>query len=435
MTQAKKIKFFSIFLLGINGIIGSGIFLLPGRMYADTDSASLIIILVAATMVLLIALVYAELASRITEDGGSWRYCYKAFGKFTGFEIGFATWFLSITIMSTETAALLTTLREVFPQLHDKMIYNFTAIGIILLLMIANFIGPSFVKILNDISSSAKLCIIVIFIAIGLFFMKFANFTPFVPDNFSTFGGAFSDVAKSLSVIFYGYVGFAFLPVAAAKMQNPTKNIPLALISVIGVCTLLYFLITLVCVGNLGSHINDTAIPAAEIMKNIAGSIGYDFIIIGMIISIAGITISFAFNAPILAASMAEQGLFPEVMAKKNKNGTPYVSSLLTFGIAMGVVLSGDFTFLMSLSVFISFIQYLPCIIAFMKLRKDPTLPKGFTVPGGNIVPILAIISSCYLLTGFTTDIVIFGLALLIAGCVLYYINEKFVKNKVQLRC
>ena len=146
------------------------------------------------------------------------------------------------------------------------------------------------------------------------------------------------------------------------------------------------------------------------------------------------ITISFAFNAPILAASMAEQGLFPEVMAKKNKNGTPYVSSLLTFGIAMGVVLSGDFTFLMSLSVFISFIQYLPCIIAFMKLRKDPTLPKGFTVPGGNIVPILAIISSCYLLTGFTTDIVIFGLALLIAGCVLYYINEKFVKNKVQLK-
>ncbi|MEG0170074.1 APC family permease [Anaerorhabdus sp.] len=423
--EAKKIGFASIFLLGINGIIGSGIFLLPGKVYKDIGVASLIVILIASIMVFLIALCYAELSSKFSENGAAWRYVYEAFGKFFGFEVGISVWFLAITSLSAETAALMTTLQGVFPQLKDPMTYNVVAVGFLCVLFLANMVGTNFVKILNNISSVAKIAIIVFFIGVGIFFIKVDFLTPLLPSTVTNSATLFSDFAKALGVIFYAFVGFSFLPVAAAKMDNPKKNVPLALITVLLTSTALYILITAVSIGLLGPQIANESLPAAVALQNIMGTVGYHIIIYGMIISIGGLTISFSFNAPFIASSLAEKGLFPKLLAKKNKKGIPYISSLITFGVAIILVLSGDFMFLISLSVFISFIQYVPSILALIKLRKKPSTQNGFKVPGGYIIPILALLSSAYLLTSFTMDIVLFGIGLLVIGAILYWIGNR----------
>ncbi len=423
--EMKKIGFASIFLLGINGIIGSGIFLLPGKVYKDIGVASLIVILIASTMVFLIALCYAELSSRVTENGAAWRYVYEAFGKFFGFEVGISVWFLAITSLAAETAALLTTLQGIIPEMKDPVIYNVVGVSFLAILFIINMMGTNLVKIINNISSIAKIGIIIFFIGVGLFFIKPEFLTPLIPASVQTSKTLFSDFAKALSVIFYAFVGFSFLPVAAAKMKNPNKNVPLALVTVLLVCTVLYSLITLVSIGILGPQIVNETLPAAVALEKSMGTIGYQIIVIGMIISIGGLTISFSFNAPFIASSLSEKGLFPEVLSKKNKKGVPYISSIITFAIAILLVLSGDFLFLISLSVFISFIQYVPSILALIRLKKKDPNHVGFKVPGGYLVPILALFSSAYLLTSFTFNIVIFGLVLLFVGAILYFFWDK----------
>lgn len=430
--MTKKIGFTSIFLLGINGIIGSGIFLLPGKMYQDMAVSSLLVILFASFMVLMIALCYAELASRYSEDGAAWLYVYKAFGKFSGFEVGLSIWFLSVTILAAETSAFLTTLQGVIPALKDTMVYNLVGVGVLLLLFVANLFGTLIMKLLNNISSTSKLAIIILFIVVGLFFIKFDNFSVFLPAGAHTFASISKDFAKALSVIFYAFIGFSFLPVAAAKMNNPKRNIPLALISVILASTVLYGLITFVCIGILGTSLSGETLPAAMAFKQIWGSLGYNLIIIGMLVSIGGLAVSFSFNAPVIASSMSEKKLLPSCFSKKNKFESPYISSLVTFGLAMVLVVSGDFMYLISLSVFISFLHNVPSILAMMKLRKkDENI--GFKVPGGYTIPILALASSAYLITGFTLQIVITGVILVLIGVLLYWIQKRMTKKETTL--
>lgn len=428
--MTKKIGFTSIFLLGINGIIGSGIFLLPGKLYQDMAVSSLLVILFTSFMVLMIALCYAELASRYTEDGAAWLYVYKAFGKFSGFEVGISIWFLSVTILAAETSALLTTLQGIIPALKNPMTYNLVGVGIIALLFVANLFGTLIMKVLNNLSSTLKLVIISLFIIVGIFFVRFDNLSVLLPAGTHTFSSLFNDFAKALSVIFYAFIGFSFLPVAAAKMDNPKKNIPLALISVILASTVLYGLITFVCMGILGPNLSGEVLPAAVAFKQIWGDIGYNIIIVGMLVSIGGLAISFSFNAPVIASSMAEKNLLPSVFLKKNKFGSPYISSLVTFGFAMLLVVSGSFMYLISLSVFISFLHNVPSILAMMKLRKSEDTTMGFKVPGGYTIPILALVSSAYLLTGFTFKIIFVGIALLLVGAILYWLQYKRIKKE-----
>lgn len=381
MGESNKLNLFSIFLLGVNGIIGSGIFLLPGKLYADLKVASIFMVFFASFMVLMIALCYAELASKITEDGAAWRYSFVAFGPFIGFEVGFCSWFLSVTILATESAALLTVLKDIFPVLSNSNIYRISAICFLLLLLISSFFGPKFLKYLNNISSTVKLIIIIGFIIIGIFFVKKTNLSPILPAPLNDYKDLFNDAGKALGVVFYAFVGFSFLPVAAAKMNNPKKNIPIALIVVIATCTILYFLISFVSIGILGPNIENSLLPAATALEKIIGNIGYNIITIGMIISITGLAISFAFNSPLIASSLSTQGLFPHSFSNKTPHGTPYISTIITFICAIILVLIGNFMFLLSLSVFISFIQYVPSIFALIKLQKKLRLNLFLSAP------------------------------------------------------
>ncbi len=425
-----KIGFLSIFLLGINGMIGSGIFLLPGKLYADLGVASIFVIFLASVMILMIALCYAELASKISDNGGAWLYNYKAFGKQIGFVIGMCIWFSTMVMIATEVAALTTTLAGFIPLMKEPLYANSVALIFIALLLVINIFGTDITKYLSNISSGSKLFIILFFIVAGVGFIKFSNFTPLLPSDVVNSETFISDLAKALSVIMYAFIGFSFLPVAATKMDNPQRNIPLALVSVILVCTGIYALISIVCIGILGPNINNDALPAALALKQSLGDVGYNIIVLGMLVSIFGVTIALSFSSPYVAASLADKGLFPSFLGKRTKYGTPIISNIITLGVAALLVLSGDYLFLATLAVFISFIQYIPTVLALIKLRSNKELVGKFKVPFGLTIPILAILTSLYLLIGFELKVILLGIGLIIFSFILYFINERYLIKK-----
>lgn len=425
-TANKKMTFFTVFLLGINGIIGSGIFLLSGQIYNDIGAFSIFTIILAALAVTMIVLCYATLASKFSEDGAAWLYAYNAFGKFTGFQVGIFTWVLGVVTLSAEIAALLTVLKILFPALQQAPIYNLTATILVVILGIINYFGTAILDFADNLSSAAKIFIMLLFIIAGTLFVKSGHFTPMIPADIQGGTQLFTRFNAAFGVIFYMYTGFSFLPIAAAKMDNPEKNIPKALLSVIATVTLLYVLLQTVAVGILGPKLGASSLPIAEAFRSIFGEWGYTVIIVGMIISILGVAISVSFNTPIVAASLAnEHQLLPKIIGKQSKHNTPFVAIIATSVTSILLLLSGSYLFLVSCIVFASFVQYVPTILATFKFNNDPKLPKGFKLPGGPIIPSIALIVSLYLLLSFTWKIILFGIIVLVLGSLLYWFDNR----------
>jgi amino acid transporter len=182
-ATSKKLSFMSIYFLGINGVIGSGAFLLPQTIYKDMNlmSVSVFVTICAAVTVSMVALCYADLSSRFTGSGAAWLYSYNAFGRFTGYELGIYTWFLGCCTYAAEVVALLTTLKSFWPVYNNAVVYYGTAIGLIILFTIINLFGRTIVKLVDNLSSAAKMITIIVFIIVGAFFIHKMNFTPVLP--------------------------------------------------------------------------------------------------------------------------------------------------------------------------------------------------------------------------------------------------------------
>ncbi|MBF0442865.1 MAG: amino acid permease, partial [Oligoflexales bacterium] len=101
MKSERTLGLASIVLLGINGVIGTGIFLLPGKAYFLAGEGSLLIFIFDAFLALSIALCFAEAGSLFDKSGGPYIYAREAFGEFIGFEVGFMKWAISIIAWAT----------------------------------------------------------------------------------------------------------------------------------------------------------------------------------------------------------------------------------------------------------------------------------------------------------------------------------------------
>ena len=218
--------------------------------------ASVLVLLCTAITVSMIALCYADLASRFTGSGAAWLYSYHAFGRFTGYELGIFTWFLGCCTLSAEIVALLTTLKSFMPIFDNRVVYYAAAFGLIVLFAVINFFGRSLVKVVNNISAAAKILTLLIFIVGGVFFVHHVNYSPVIPATAMTGAGPFlKHFGAAFTPIFYLFTGFSFLPIAAKQMNNPEKNIPRVLIAVMVSVTILDALMMLVAIGISGRHL------------------------------------------------------------------------------------------------------------------------------------------------------------------------------------
>jgi amino acid transporter len=173
-----KLGFWSIVLLGINNIIGSGIFLLPNKAMGLIGPASLLVLLFDMLLVLAIVFCFAEASGLFSEDGGPYIYAHKAFGNFVGYEVGFLTWISRCIAYSTMGAGFATALAGVIPELNNPFMKNVIITVYFILLAIINIMGVQLYKIVQNAATIAKVVPFVLFICMGVFYIQPANFTP-----------------------------------------------------------------------------------------------------------------------------------------------------------------------------------------------------------------------------------------------------------------
>ena len=401
---SNKLGFWSIVLLGINGIIGSGIFLLPNKAVDLIGPASLLVMIFDMFLVLAITFCFAEASGLFKDNGGAYIYAKEAFGDFIGYEVGFLTWMTRVIAFSTMGVGFATALAGIMPSLADDFMKNVIVTVIFAILAGVNLFGVPLYKIVQNVATIAKLIPFVLFIGIGIFFIEPSNFTPLFPGGEYT-PGTFGAAAVML---FFAFTGFESIAVAAAEMENPQKNLPRATIITIFVVAAIYVLLLAVAIGIMGYELADTTAPVQEAFGRVAGSFGTAVIAAGTLISIGSLCIGSSFVTPHSCLALAEQKMLPQ-----------FIAALIAY--------TGSFTYLASISVVSRFSQYIPTCLSIPVFRKKmPDAPRAFKIPGGPVIPVVAVLVSMWLLAQATMQQLVMGLgAAFIAVPFYYFVHKK----------
>ena len=405
--EKAKFSFSGATLYGINAVIGSGIFLLPQKIYKGLGPASLAVMLGTALLVILLAVCLAETAGYFNKNGGAFQYSKAAFGNFVGFNVGFLGWVVTIIAWAAMAAAFARLFVITFKAFEPYELL--LSVSLIILLSLMNISGLKTSKIFTLTATVAKLIPIVAFSLCAIFFIKSGidkgNFTPFLQLDPKV------DIMKAISstaiYIFYGFIGFETMSIVAGEMRNPEKNVPRAILGSISIVSVLYMLIIAGTIAMLGSRILQTDASVQDAFVEMIGPAGAWIISIGALISITGLNIGESVMVPRYGAAIANEGLLPKKIAETNSKNAPIVAIIISGILAIVLLFSGKFEELAALSVV-------------------------FRVPFGPVIPILAVLVSLVMIWGENPMNYVYGLIGVLVASAVYYIYIVLIcKNKV----
>ena len=413
-----SMNLFDIVCLGINGIIGAGIFLLPGKLAAVAGQSSILIFVICGLLCLAIALCFAEMGGIYQETGGAYIYAKNTFGPMIGFMVGWMMWLSAIIGWAVMARGLLLYLRFVSPSLSEGWIGEIIIISLILGLGALNFLGVKIGSKIINFFTISKLIPIFVFIAFGIFHIKASNLG-------QIFSFKVDNIGSAIVIGLFAYTGFEYLAVPAGEMKKPGRDIPVAFFIAILVTTLIYILVQTVATGTLPG-LAQSEKPLADAAASFLGPTGGILIAIGALLAIAGVNSGIALTGPRNLFALSSDGVLPKIFSKIHPQyHTPYIAICANTFLTLVLSLTGTFEYLIFSSVLVSILQYIPtCLAVIVLRRKRPGNSKGYMVPGGYIIPSLALLTCFWILLQVKLIIVIATLGGIVLSLPIYYYRK-----------
>ena len=424
ITDAKLVRGISrwdLTAIAVNTIIGTGIFLLPSKVTALIGGYSLIAFVACAVIIAFIVLCFAEVSSRFQATGGMYLYARDAFGSVVGFEVGWLYWIVRLTTFAANCNAFLIYLGFFLPSANQGFLRILTIFLVVSVITIVNFLGVRESSTMTNIFTVGKIIPLLIFAAVGMFFIEPANFSFAQTPEYGKF-------PEAILLLIYAYVGFEAAVIPAGETKEPRKNVPLALLTALAFCALLFITIQIVAIGTL-PELAASERPLADAAGRFMGSFGAAFIVVGALVSILG-----NLNGGFLAASrlpfaMAEQNEMPKVLAKTHeKFKTPFVSIILTALVILIFTIQSSFLTALTIATITRLLVYATTCASLPVFRWRKNAPQAeFVVPFGIAAAVLSLILIIWLLAN--VDFRKEGLAILIValtGLVFYFGNLFF---------
>jgi basic amino acid/polyamine antiporter, APA family len=380
----------------INGIIGAGIFGLPSKVFAFIGAYSLFAFVACAIVIALVILCFAEVGSRFKDTGGPYLYARVAFSPIVGFEVGWLMWLARLTAFAANLNLFVDYLAYFLPSATTDIWRNSIIIAVVSLLTLVNIIGVRDTARVSNIFTIGKLIPIVLFIAVGVFFISPQNFSFDAPLAYKTF-------SASVLTMVYAFSGFEMAVIPAGEVKDPQRDLPMALITAIVVVAILYISIQVVCIGTL-PELATSSKPMADAGSMFLGRAGGAIITAGVLVSIIG-----NLNVLILAASrlvfaMGERHELPQIVAATHKKfRTPHIAILATTAVMLTFTLSSTFYKQVSLSVIARLLAYAATCAALIMLRRTTNAPAAmFKTPAGLAVSVFTLLLIAWLLSNAT---------------------------------
>ncbi|MDX6612891.1 MAG: hypothetical protein QOD75_2077 [Blastocatellia bacterium] len=395
---ARGIRRWDLVAIAVNGIIGAGIFGLPAKVFALIGSYSLIAFVVCALVVAMIILCFAEVGSRFEETGGPYVYAREAFGPTVAFEIGWLIWLARLTAFAANCNLLINYLGYFAPGAAAPIWRAAIIVLVVAALTAVNVLGVRQAAIVSNCFTIGKLIPILIFIAIGLFFLN--------PQAFALGArpttGAFS---QSVLLLIYAFTGFEMAAIPAGEIRDPKKHLPRALIIAIAVVAFCYILIQVICVGTLPELAQSTK-PLADAATHFMGTAGGVIISAGAIISITGNLNILLLSGSRVPFAMAEQRQLPQLIAKVHSRFlTPHVAILMTAALMLILTLKTSFVAALTISAIARLVTYSATCLSLPVFRQRSDIAAAvFRLRGGDVIAVLAFMLAIWLLTSSTRD-------------------------------
>lgn len=339
--------------LSLNGMIGAAIFGLPGKLDAAVGPFAPWLLLIAGGGVMLIALCYADLATRFEATGGSQLYADAAFGPFVGFQAGWLIYASRAAALGANATVLAAYAGALWPPLDGPATIIVTLAAITLI----NIVGlRRAIDVLGGLTL-LKLLPLLLLVLLG-FGTMFPVAAPALPQ--------FDAVEGIALAALYAFVGFESATVPAGETRDPRRAIPIALLASVAGVTLLYVLIQLVYSAS-GIGQSDTPLAALAAMQ--MGPLGTTLLGLTAIASVLANQLSLVTSTSRLTYGMAEQGLLPRWFAYVSPRFATPSASIATLGaLGLALALSGSFVFLAVVSSLARLFAYLACVAAVPRL-------------------------------------------------------------------
>ncbi len=401
--------------IGVNQVIGAGIFVLPAAVAALVgQAASPMIWIAAAAANAIIILCFAEAGSRFREAGGPYLYAKEAFGPFVGFEVA---WMMVLTRVASQgaLAAAFTLYVGFFWKGATEGAGRVLVITVLLtLLAVINLRGVRQGSWTVNFLTVGKLLPLIVFALLGLWHV-----------DWSRFGGIMQPkldgVGQAVLLLMYAFGGYELITIPAGEARSPRRGVPRALLATIGICSALYIVVQIIAAGTLEDLAGSEA-PLADAASMFIGPATGIAIALGGLVSIGGANAGTMLAGPRLFYALAEKGQFPQIFARLHPQfRTPHFSILFYSLISLVLALTGSFEQLAAVSSVARLTFYITtCASIPILRRRGPASAGGFRVAGGALIPILGAGVSLAILVGADSRSLTGGFIAFVVGAAFY---------------
>jgi amino acid transporter len=396
----RSLSLFDCVCIGINGIVGSGIYLLIAPLAKLAGYASVIGILTCGVVCILIGLCFAELSGMFDQNGGPYVYARAAFGRYLGFIVGWMAMATGVLGWSAVAVGFAEALAKLVPW-FGTVLFRYSTFALTLKTLVAtgligtlgtiNYFGVKAGARTSDFLSVAKILPLLLLALVGLAYVRPEVLAGMfsaqsVPGEPVTYARA---ISSSAFLAVFMISGFEYVPVPAGETTNAKRNVPLALIASLAGATLLYCLIQTVALSTV-PDLYAREQPLMEVAGRIFGRPGTSVLGLAALVSMAGFCASTALVGPRYFTALAGDGYLPSVLTARSRFQTPGPAIALTTGLATLLALFLGYGSLVDVSNVALFCQYIPTCLAVIVLRfRRPEAERTYRLPGGPVIPLL----------------------------------------------
>ena len=285
---------------------------------------------------------------------------------------------------------------------------------------------------LNAVLVALKLFVIFAFIGLGWKYMNPLNHQPFIPANTGDFGHfGWSGVFRGSAVIFFAYIGFDAVSTAAQEAKNPKRDMPIAILGSLFICTILYCVFAYVLTG-LANYKEFSGLSGLAPVAVAISHTPYTFftllVELAILAGFSSVIMILLLGQSRVFYSMSQDGLLPSMFSELHaKFRTPWKSNILFavfVGLFAGLVPGHVIGEMTSIGTLLAFV--IVCISVLVLRRTMPDAPRAFRVPLVPFVPIAGAVSCIAIMASLPIETWIRLVVWLIIGCLLYFTYSRW---------
>jgi basic amino acid/polyamine antiporter, APA family len=381
--KRRQLSLFDVLCLGVNAIVGSGIYAFPGLLAEQLGPISFLAFGLCGLLSTVIALCFAEAAGMFERSGGPYLYAQAALGRHLGYLVGWTCWVAAVMSWAAVACAIAPYLGHLWAPLGSGTGSVVSAVGITVALGVINYLGVKPGAYTMDLLTVAKLLPLLVLVAAGFVAGE-------VPQG-SLAPHGFGPLPTAAFTAFFAFQGFEVVAVPAGETARPQRNIPIAVLGSLLGATLLYMLVqwtaTMTTPALAGAEQ-----PLAEMGRVVLGDLGGRMVASAAAVSMLGFCAGVALTGPRYLEPLAADGHVPASLSRLHARlGTPHHAIIVTTGVVAVLIVLLNFGQLVNLAVLTVSAQYLTTCLSVLILRyRDPARQRPFRLPLGPVIPILA---------------------------------------------